>query len=315
MNRSNCAGIRPEFSVVIPVFNGMGTIGETLESFVDQRIDVPWEVVVADNGSTDGTRDLVRSLVSGFPVPLRLVDASARRGAAYARNLGVLAAEGDAIGFCDSDDRVGVGWIAAALQGLVGADAVGGPLRELRTPHRADSPIIRSSVEMSQVTGEPMVIGTGNLVIRRDVFMEIGGFDMSMQGYGGEDNEFALRLREAGVEPAVSDELVLYFRRATRVRTMLRKVWSAARAEALIWHKHPNIFPAENRRTWYLLVAVEFPRVVVGECRRRNFCGAARFAVRRAGNVYERLFGVKAVAPAELIQSMQAPLEITRSDV
>jgi cellulose synthase/poly-beta-1,6-N-acetylglucosamine synthase-like glycosyltransferase len=97
------------FSAIVPVLNGVETIGEMLDALAEQKTSSQWEVVVADNGSSDGTRDLVRSRARDFPVPLRLIDASAVTGVAFARNAGALAASGVGIAFCDADDRVGGG--------------------------------------------------------------------------------------------------------------------------------------------------------------------------------------------------------------
>jgi cellulose synthase/poly-beta-1,6-N-acetylglucosamine synthase-like glycosyltransferase len=80
------------FSAIVPVLNGVETIGEMLDALAEQKTSSQWEVVVADNGSSDGTRDLVRSRARDFPVPLRLIDASAVTGVAFARNAGALAA-------------------------------------------------------------------------------------------------------------------------------------------------------------------------------------------------------------------------------
>ncbi|HEU6446740.1 MAG TPA: oligosaccharide flippase family protein, partial [Gaiellaceae bacterium] len=81
------AGEEPvELSVVIPARNAAGTIGDQLESLARPRFHRPWEVVVVDNGSTDGTADVARSYAGR--VRLRVVNASDRPGIAYARNRG-----------------------------------------------------------------------------------------------------------------------------------------------------------------------------------------------------------------------------------
>jgi glycosyltransferase involved in cell wall biosynthesis len=97
-----------ELSVVIPARNAADTIGVQLESLVRQRFDRPWEVVVVDNGSTDGTRAAVESFADRLP-GLRIVDASERQGIGYARNRGVEAACGRLIAYCDADDAVSEG--------------------------------------------------------------------------------------------------------------------------------------------------------------------------------------------------------------
>ena len=86
-----------KLSIVIPCRNAAHTIGETLEALAIQAWPGDWEVIVADNSSTD---DLVQVLERYPPrIPsLRHINASARRGPSYARNMGVKMATGE--GFC-----------------------------------------------------------------------------------------------------------------------------------------------------------------------------------------------------------------------
>ena len=104
-------------SVVIPCLNAAATIGVQLEALAGQSWEGEWEVIVADNGSTDGSREIVESYRGRLP-GLQLVDASDRRGQAHARNLGAAAATGDAFLFCDADDEVAPGWLAALGRAL-----------------------------------------------------------------------------------------------------------------------------------------------------------------------------------------------------
>jgi glycosyltransferase involved in cell wall biosynthesis len=83
-----------KLSVVIPCFNGAGTISRALDALVRQEFDQEWEIVIADNGSTDNTRDVVAGYQADHP-NIRIVDASEMRGPSYARNAGVRSAHGE----------------------------------------------------------------------------------------------------------------------------------------------------------------------------------------------------------------------------
>ncbi|MFD4183941.1 glycosyltransferase family 2 protein, partial [Rhodococcus sp. NPDC058514] len=93
-------------SVVIAALNVVDVIDVQLTALAEQEYDGDLEVVVGDNGSTDG----LRAHLEGHPLReqlgLRWVDASGARGVSHARNVGVAAATGDFIAFCDADDRV-----------------------------------------------------------------------------------------------------------------------------------------------------------------------------------------------------------------
>ena len=230
----------PVVSVLICVLNGAAVIGRQLDALAAQESDVPWEVVVADNGSTDETRELVRGRAAGFPVPLRLVDASARRGVSHARNIAARAARGRYLAYCDCDDEVRPGWVTAAGHALSGAPAIAGVNREMLDPPRPDAPVLNP-----QVLGGVGTLQGCNFGVRRDVFFEIGGFDESLPPYGNDDGEFAIRLRKAGHQVAAAPDMEIYFRKTVGVRSRLRKVYNAGLAEIVIWHRHHD--PSEPR--------------------------------------------------------------------
>ena len=106
-----------QLSVVIPCYNAAATIGEQLEALARQEWDGDWEVVVSDNGSTDGSQDVVHGFKDRLP-ELRLVDSSATRGASYARNVGIEQARGDWILTCDDDDVAADNYVAAMAEAL-----------------------------------------------------------------------------------------------------------------------------------------------------------------------------------------------------
>jgi len=85
-------------SVVIPVRNGVKYLGEAIESVLRQGLP-NIELIVVDNGSTDGSRAVAES----FGSPVRLID-EPERGAAHARNTGVRLAQGEYLAFLDADD-------------------------------------------------------------------------------------------------------------------------------------------------------------------------------------------------------------------
>jgi glycosyltransferase involved in cell wall biosynthesis len=122
----NVRARRPSLvSVVIPARNARRTLGAQLEALRAQDYAGPWELVVADNGSTDGTADLASAWA--HTLPLRVVDASLRRGASFARNRGWRSALGDLMAFCDADDVVSSGWLSRLTEAAEEADLVGGP--------------------------------------------------------------------------------------------------------------------------------------------------------------------------------------------
>ena len=97
-------------SVVIPTYNDETTIAGTLESVFAQRFDGAFEVIVVNDGSTDGTR----AVLEKFGERIRVIDQE-NAGAAAARNVGIAAASGEYIALLDADDT----WTEAMLEKTV----------------------------------------------------------------------------------------------------------------------------------------------------------------------------------------------------
>jgi len=89
---SDVEPLSPRVSVVMPVLNGAATLPQQLRALAAQTYPGRWELVVADNGSTDETAQVVREWTGRLPC-LRLVDASDRMSTNYARNVRTLTAD------------------------------------------------------------------------------------------------------------------------------------------------------------------------------------------------------------------------------
>ncbi|WP_062133825.1 glycosyltransferase [Demequina aestuarii] len=108
-------------SIVIPCFNSAHTLPRQLGALAAQEWDGAWEVVVADNGSTDATAAVAASWSDRLP-RVTVVDASARRGAAHARNIGARHASFSHVVWIDADDAVESGFLEAMARALAQAD-------------------------------------------------------------------------------------------------------------------------------------------------------------------------------------------------
>ena len=164
-------------SVVIAVRDGMPWLEEQLRALESQECPVEWEVVVADNGSHDSSAQVVSSWEKRSRA-FRLVDASSRPGPSAARNMGAAAARGDSFAFCDADDVVQPGWLAAIHSALGSADVVAGAFDHGSLnggPPTAPSPA--ATRQLGQI---PAGLAA-NLGVRRAAFEAVGGFDEDLQ--------------------------------------------------------------------------------------------------------------------------------------
>ena len=189
---------KPSLSVIIPVHNAEDTLDEQLEAVLSQEWDQEFEVIVADNGSTDGTADVVRQRLRD-EVRLRLVDAPAGQGASVARNAGLRVARADSIAFCDADDVAAPGWVAAMGEALASHQLVAGRIdvESLNPPGLARSRGLSVSRGPGRFGVVPFAHGC-NIGVQRAVLEAVGGWDEATRI--GEDIELCLRLWQIGVE-------------------------------------------------------------------------------------------------------------------
>lgn len=202
-----------DVSVVIPCRNNAASIGVQLAALARQDWYSPWEVVVADNGSTDGTLEVVEQHRRSLP-RLRIIDASRRRGAAHARNAGVAAASGEAILFCDADDEVGAGWLSAMGEGLMRCDFVAARLEteKLNPPEIAAAVKNPQSEGLQRVSYPPQLwhASGATLGVKRKVHDRIGGFDETLPVL--EDTDYCFRLQLGGVKLCFIENAIVHYR-------------------------------------------------------------------------------------------------------
>ena len=192
----------PLVSVVIPVFNGEAFLREAVQSVLDQRHS-PIEIIVVDDGSTDGTA----SVATSFPETVRYLRQT-NQGPAAARNRGIEHAQGGLIAFADADDL----WPAEKLE-LQLPFLIEDPAIEI-VMGRIQQVLLSRTVDgqtQAEELGEPAFsVNLGSAVIRKSVFERVGLFDETMRY--SEDVDWFMRAREAGVHIATIDAVTLLYR-------------------------------------------------------------------------------------------------------
>lgn len=223
----------PALSVVMPVRDVATTLEEALDAVLAQRWDRPFEVVIVDNGSHDGTLELSRARAARDP-RVRVLEAAERSGVSYARNAGITAARADRIAVCDGDDVVGDGWLAAIGDALDHHRVVTGPLEleRLNEPWLAASRGYRTTHGISTFHGLFPYAAGGNLGLRRDVWRAVGGFDVDLPR--AQDIEFSMRLWQAGIEIAFAPDAIVHYRYRSGVRDLWHQGLGFGRSRVLV---------------------------------------------------------------------------------
>jgi glycosyltransferase involved in cell wall biosynthesis len=216
---------RPRVSVVIPARNAEGRLPRVLDALARQTVPPhEFEVLVVDDGSTDGTAEVVRR--SGIA---RVLEAPPHGRQAGARNLGVAQSRASVLAFLDADCVPHADWIERGLADLddLGADLLAGRI-VMELPERP-SPIdllaLSHDFDQERYASEGFSAG-GNLWVRRAVFDRLGGFNTGLAF--DEDREFALRATAGGAELRYSDAVVTDHPRRSALALARRSYRTAA---------------------------------------------------------------------------------------
>ncbi len=227
--RENTLSVDPSIdsasiSVVVPTFNDVGRLGDALTSIVNQTLP-PAELVVADDGSTDGTDQFVRVFAAeqANGVDVRYIRLPTRSGGVAARNEGISAARGEWIAECDSDDiwaptklerqvqfiRSWRGSQRIAVLGTHGYNV--NDAKKIISPAKM-GPTTEGEYESVRRSGEGIYLLHSSVLYPRGDFFAVGGYTTD---YGtAEDFDLFTRMSELGVAITVPEPLVYYRKRA-----------------------------------------------------------------------------------------------------
>ena len=216
-------GSAMDLSVIMAARNEAEYIGQQVAAVLGQEWSGDWELIVVDNGSTDGTL----AVLDGFDDPrLRVVSATDRGSRPYAVGVGIAHSDAPLLVFVDADDVVGVGWLRAIAEGLTHHRVVTGP----NEVHRLNPLWLATSRGESgdQAVGSfyslfPAIRGN-NYGMRRDVLDDIGPL---AEGYFPvDDMEFSMRCWLAGTEIVGLPDAVVHYRYRESVRALWRQGFS-----------------------------------------------------------------------------------------
>lgn len=236
-------------SVVIPTYNRKPILEKCLQALEQQTIPAGtpiqgYEVVVVDDGSTDGTVQWLQQQAADYP-HVRLFEQN-HQGPAAARNLGVESAQGDVIIFIDSDLVVLAGFLQAHATTLVQEQQRLGSDR-LFTYGR-----VINTCNFDDPTAEPYKLtdfsaayfATGNVAIARHWLEDVGLFDTRFQLYGWEDLELGVRLKQQGLKLVKCPEAVGYHWHPpfslAQIPKLIDQEIQRGRMGVLFYQKHPT---------------------------------------------------------------------------
>jgi glycosyltransferase involved in cell wall biosynthesis len=229
-------------SVVIACLDAADTLGVQLEALTRQDCAVPWNVVVSDNGSRDGSTAVAESFAGRLP-GLKVVDSSTRRGPGHARNVGAEASEAELLVFCDADDEVAPSWLSTMVRALGEHSFVAGRFEGTRL----NRPAVRRSRPLPQTEGlqySPFGLhlphaGSSSLGVRSDVFFGVHGFDPLLRCL--EDTDLCWRIQLSGVPLVFVPDALLHVRLRSSLPEMWRQGHDYGAAAALLARRYASV--------------------------------------------------------------------------
>ena len=203
----------PQLSVIVPVHNAGVHLAGQLDALAAQEWDRTWEVILCDHASLDGSAAVAAEHVARHP-HWRLVPVEPGGGAARARNTGLRSARGRMLLFCDADDVMHPGWLAAMARGLEHHDAVAGRLSGEALNQawvlRARAVVQSGGLIVTDYPPYLPAAATAAFGVRREALDRVGVFDEDLPYL--EDADLSWRLQLAGATLGFVPDAVMEYR-------------------------------------------------------------------------------------------------------
>ncbi|MDE0186953.1 MAG: glycosyltransferase [Candidatus Poribacteria bacterium] len=233
-------------SIIIPTYNRKDELEDLLPSLRRQKSTVLFEIIVVDDGSTDGTRELLKNLAEDWKGRLRFLEQN-RAGPGAARNLGIKHANGDILVFVDSDCIAPSEWLTKLTSGFDNPQvgAVGGP--ELAPPNdcllrKCQSYVMTAFLTTGGLRGRKgNKLGvyyprSFNMAVRKRSIEVVGGFPKRLYG---EDILVGFKVKQMGYTLEFAPDAAIYHHRRATLSQYFMQLYrmGKARVELACLHK------------------------------------------------------------------------------
>ncbi len=223
-------------SVVIPAYQAAKTISSCLDALHDQDVDQPFEIIVVDDGSKDGTTDLVeKSCAHAIRHPQS-------KGPSAARNSGIKAANGEIICFTDADCMPKKDWVRQMLVPFEDPEIVGAKgvyrTKQKEIVARFVQIEYEDKYDLLRTQDNINFIDTYSAAYRKEILLANGGFDE--QVFFVEDQELSFRLASRGYQMMFQPAATVYHLHSDSISSYLRKKFMNGYWKAQILRRFPG---------------------------------------------------------------------------
>lgn len=235
-NRVAIGPVLPRVSVVVPAFNCASFVAKCLGSLCAQTYPRDhFEIILVDDGSTDGTADHARAIARTWDGVLRVIQ-KANGGPASARNAGIRASTAEIIAFTDADCIAAPDWLEQVVGILAASDAAGagGPIANCVPAGWVASYLTSGRFYRHRVRGgEVDYLLTANVAFRRAALLDVNGFS-ELDGVWAEDADLSFRLRQARYQLLLARQgLVTHYGSPVSVRSLVRELYRYGHGSAI----------------------------------------------------------------------------------
>jgi|GEM_PF-4956083 len=214
----NNKGINPFISIILLNLNGADHIKNCIKS-IQYFSTVPFELIVIDNGSTDGSKEYLRSIPE-----IILIENENNVGAPYGRNQGLAVARGEYIIFMDNDTIVTEGWLEKFVNHARNNPGIGmfGPMSNyvsgsqfVRQAFYENARELHLFAKRWEQRNLNRLLPTGRLIlfclfIKHEVIQKIGGIDPAYDKWGWEDDDLSVRAQIAGFKLGIAQDVFIH---------------------------------------------------------------------------------------------------------
>ena len=239
-------GSLPGVSIIVPTFNSEPTIDECLRSILE--LDYPkqlLEVIVIDGGSTDATTEHAKTY------PVKVMYSQLNPPAAY--NLVLKDVTNEVIGLIDSDAKVEKGWLKKLVKHLDDPKVAGasGTVETWNSGSLVPRVIgYELNYRYRKLPNTVERVATMNLLLKKKVTIEIGGFDEAL--HTQYDTDIGARLAKAGYRIAFDVEAICYHFHRPTLGKFFKQQYTYGQNTWKLYFKHPRLARGDNITDWWM---------------------------------------------------------------
>jgi glycosyltransferase AglI len=231
-------------SVIIPVYNDPEGLRDTLNSLISQEFDKSlYEIIVADNGSTDNTTNVANNFVKEYPGLVKLIIEDKIQSSYAARNKGIVNSKGDIITFIDADMKATPDFLKKVYDFMSDEKIEYAGFNvdmELKNKSAVSIYDKINGFKVEETIADKHFISTNCLVAKRDIFNKVGFFDTRL--ISGGDREFGRRIWNSGYKFYFIKDVTVIHPAKTNIKSLYKRHFRLGMGIYQLYFYYPDTY-------------------------------------------------------------------------